>query len=1036
MAHIDQNLYSRQIGAFGIETMGKLVQMNVLVVGLRGLGVETAKNLILAGPKSVVLHDDNAVAWGDLSSNFYLRPEHVAKTSRAQASLHQLAELNPYVQVSLHSGAIDEAFLKQFQVVVFSDTPREDLIRYNNFCRAQTPAIGFITADLFGVAGTVFVDFGPSFTVFDKDGEEPRSAIVSNITKDTAGVVFVHEDKRHGLQDGDYVTFSEVQGMVEVNSSPPRPIKVLGPYSFSIEDTRQYSDYARQGIVHQVKVPVTLKFKSLESMVSHPVAEGEYCLMVPDLAKFGRSEQLHVAINALHTFRSRHGMLPELNNEAHAQEVLEIAREFNKTNVAANEANPANQATVVDEVEENVVRNVSMYARAQISPLAAFFGGIVAQEVVKHTGKFTPLRQFLYFDAFEVIPNDVPVSDKAIHGSRYDDQIAIFGRTFQQTLANLRYFLVGAGALGCEFFKAFAMMGVACGANGEVIVTDMDRIEISNLNRQFLFRKENVGQPKSSTAAAAAQVMNSELRVVVHETRLGVDSEGLFNDAFWESLSGVCNALDNIQTRLYVDSRCVWYGKSLLESGTLGTKANVQVVIPFKTQSYGDSQDPPEDSIPMCTLKNFPHAIEHTIEWSRDLFEGLFADGPKEAVSFLKDPAAYLNKLPDEGNSTVQKEKLEKVKNLLTIGAVGTFEKCIEAAKNQFNLLFRDTILQLLHNFPLDYVDSEGQPFWSGPKRPPVAIDFNADDDLHVDFIISMANLLAFNFGLPANYDRQYIRQVAGAMPSAPFQPKVVRIKADNNDQTQEGAADDDTVLAALMQEMAVTDVRAIMSNRSLQPADFEKDDDANFHIDFISAAANLRARNYKIQECDRHKTKMIAGKIIPAIATTTAMVTGLVSLEIYKLAQNRPLEDFKNAFVNLALPVWLLSEPLPPLKTVSKAYDPVIGGPLKAQPEGFTPWDKTVIEGDYTLKEFLEVFQRLTGLNMSIISSGNLCLYNSYMPGPKGAARLNMKVQEVYEDMLGKKLYHGRNYLALEASCENEDGEDVAIPTIKYKFR
>lgn len=69
---IDTNLYSRQIGTFGMETMGKLIKLDCLIVGMRGLGVETAKNLILAGPHWVDVWDNDVVNVRDLGANFYL----------------------------------------------------------------------------------------------------------------------------------------------------------------------------------------------------------------------------------------------------------------------------------------------------------------------------------------------------------------------------------------------------------------------------------------------------------------------------------------------------------------------------------------------------------------------------------------------------------------------------------------------------------------------------------------------------------------------------------------------------------------------------------------------------------------------------------------------------------------------------------------------------------------------------------------------------------------------------------------------------
>jgi hypothetical protein len=120
------------------------------------------------------------------------------------------------------------------------------------------------------------------------------------------------------------------------------------------------------------------------------------------------------------------------------------------------------------------------------------------------------------------------------------------------------------------------MIGVGA-KGGKIVITDMDLIEKSNLNRQFLFRPHDVQKAKASCAAAAVKRMNKEVNVIAHENRVGPDSEKIYDDHFFEEIDGVANALDNIDARIYMDRRCVYYRKPLLESGTLGTMGNIQV---------------------------------------------------------------------------------------------------------------------------------------------------------------------------------------------------------------------------------------------------------------------------------------------------------------------------------------------------------------------------------------------------------------------------------------------------------------------------
>ena len=351
-------------------------------------------------------------------------------------------------------------------------------------------------------------------------------------------------------------------------------------------------------------------------------------------------------------------------------------------------------------------------AAGSLSPLAAFFGGVAAQEALKAcTGRFTPLRQLLCADFADALPAPPPDADAcAPRGDRLDGQRAVLGDPLCARLAGQRAFVVGAGAIGCELLKCLALMGVGTGDGGEVVVTDMDTIERSNLNRQFLFRPDDVGKAKSACAAAACTGINPGFRVTSHEERVGGDG-GPFDEAFWRGLDIVCNALDNVEARLYVDRQCVRYGLPLLESGTSGTKGNVQVVVPYLSESYGSTTDPPEEATPVCTLKSFPYRIEHTLQWARDLFEGEFAQAPA-AVNAWLERDDYFGDLQRDDASAVA--AAVAAVHEATVGRAADAASCVRWALGRFASHIDAKIRALVRQYPPDHATDGGRPSGRG----------------------------------------------------------------------------------------------------------------------------------------------------------------------------------------------------------------------------------------------------------------------------------------------------------------------------------
>lgn len=997
-AEIDEGLYSRQLYVLGHEAMKKMAASNVLIVGLNGLGAEIAKNVCLAGVKSVTLYDPEPVTLQDLSSQYLLREGDIGKP-RAAATLPRLSELNAYVPVRNLGGRsgqeISVEMIRPFQVVILCSASYEKQLEINDWTHAN--GVHFISVEVRGLFGSVFNDFGPKFTCVDTTGEQALTGMIVSVDKDKEGLVTCLDETRHGLEDGDFVTFTEVQGMEELNGCKPRKVSVKGPYTFTIGDTSDFGDYTRGGIFHQVRMPKIIEFKSLRESLKSPE------FFITDFAKFDRPATLHAGFQALSQFRKQNQRLPRARNPEDAAVLVSLAKNIDTG------------------ADEKVLTELAYQATGDISPIVAVIGGFVAQEALKAcSAKFHPMVQHMYFDSLESLPSMLPTEDdcKPI-GSRYDGQIAIFGKKFQEKIAGHRQFLVGAGAIGCEMLKNWSMMGLATGPDGKIHVTDLDTIEKSNLNRQFLFRPKDLGKFKSEVAAAAVSEMNPALEghILCKQEPVGQSTENVFDDDFFGTLDGVTNALDNVAARQYMDQRCILYQKPLLESGTMGTKGNVQVVIPHLTESYSSSQDPPEKQTLSCTVKNFPNAITHTIEWARQEFDAMFVKPIESVNQYLSEPNYLENSLKYSGQ---QRELVEQIVSYLVSNRPLTFEECILWARLQFEEKFNNAIRQLLHSLPKDHLTSTGQPFWSGPKRAPDPLAFDSSDPAHLAFIIAAANLHAYNYGLRGETDPNAFKKVADSIIVPEFTPKSgVKIQINENDTVERATSDSDD-LNDLVKKLPPP---SSLAGFRLTPVEFEKDDDTNHHIDFITAASNLRALNYKIPVADRHTTKQIAGKIIPAIATTTALVVGLVCLELYKIIDgNRKLEEYKNGFVNLALPFFGFSEPIAASKN-------------KFGNTEWTLWDRIEFNNDPTLKEFIQWFRSTHSLDVTMVSQGVSMLWSSFTDRKKSAERLPMKFSKLVEHVSKRPIPPHTKHLLVEVMLMDEEGEDVEVPFILVRI-
>ena len=947
---IDNNLYDRQIRTYGEEAVNKITSSSVLIMGLAGgLGTEIAKNLTLGGIKNIYLFDNNIINLNDTLTGYYYSQDSIG-SSRTITLLSKLQELNPYVTIHT-TDTID----KKQNVTILVNQPTNIVKILSDHCRKDNSKLIVLYSK--GISGVIFVDAGIKHTITDTTGENLEPVQIGEIMQ--TGIIKCAQHSSHDFQTGDYVTLTNLQGDNIDQLKKEWQIKVINKTTFELLNFIDIKPFVFiNGTANHVKKTIEINHQSWNEQLLNPT--------------LGFSFDMDTSAKLVETYIKMYDNIFE--------QMPYIWSSKNK------------------EFLDNKLIPLTNHARTfhyEIMPVVSLMGSITASEAIKLvSNKYMPINQWFTWCDDSLLPKDMPkdlTNVKTVYG-------VFYGIEFENKLINSKWFMVGSGAIGCEHLKNLAFMNVAnssLGDKGEIILTDPDSIEKSNLNRQFLFRSHHIGKPKSQTASNVIKVMCPNIKISAHVHKVGSDNID-FSDSIMSNVTGVLNALDNISARKFMDEQCFKYGIPLFESGTTATKGNTQPVIPFVTETYSASSDPEQEkTFPMCTIKSFPNEISHTIHWAMDQFE-FFNRGPSTMNKWINKPT-FLNEL-----SQVEKTIAEEDINLFTCKYPTQLKKikeCAVWAVDMFVENYNNSIVQLLHTFSPTHQVTPGILFWSGGKRCPQPINFDINNTLHIDYIEATTHILARCSGLIDNFTRDELCEMISDYTPKKFVPtdkQIATTDAELEKIAQQNLSNKelnitDTLLPScakhdgntLLPSCAKHDGNTLLPScakhdgntrepngfiANFKPQEFEKDDDTNWHIDWITAASNLRAYNYNIPCATKQQSKGIAGRIIPAIATTTAAVSGLILLEMLKYLNGfKQVELYRSTFINLAEPVVVYSEP------IKASMIDVAGNKINS-------WTKFEYIHNSTLDEFKKYYEELFKINISMIVVGNAMVYADFL--------------------------------------------------------
>ncbi|KUJ23127.1 uncharacterized protein LY89DRAFT_635307 [Mollisia scopiformis] len=396
------------------------------------------------------------------------------------------------------------------------------------------------------------------------------------------------------------------------------------------------------------------------------------------------------------------------------------------------------------------------------------------------------------------------------------------GVPLNRMVKEARILMVGAGGIGCELLKNLVLAGF-----GEVHIVDLDTIDLSNLNRQFLFRHEHIKKSKALVAKDAAHKFNPRVKLEAHHANI---KDPQFNVDWFKGFTIVFNALDNLDARRHVNKMCIAADIPLIESGTTGFNGQVQVIKKGVAACYDCTPKETPKTFPVCTIRSTPSQPIHCIVWGKsyllsEIFGASEDDSPEMDHSEDSENAQEIEKLRQEAQA---------LKNIREAMGTDSFPQLL------FDKVYKDDVVRL----------RSMEEMWKTRRRPEpldyaTVIEKASDAEARKDKILK---------------DGQRVWSLEENV--VVFRDSLSRLSRRMAEMKSSGEVSAEPVIT------------------------FDKDDEDT--LDFVTAGANLRSIVFGIETKSRFDIKQMAGNIIPAIATTNAIVAGLCVLQSYKVLRGQ----------------------------------------------------------------------------------------------------------------------------------------------------